>query len=176
MVHAINIRRPTTLTTSDDLGSIEKRGDEYEAVLERTLDHNLPAVWVMLTEPDKMEEWLASGEIKLSKGGGAKLNFVDSGIVIDSTVTEFDPPHVLEYSWSSCGEPLRPVRWELEATEDGSRLRLTLRNPADEDVARSCAGWEAHLMVLLAAIESVPIKFPFEHFMETREAYNELMA
>ena len=164
------------MTTSDDLGTIEKQGDEYEAVLERTLDHDLPAVWAMLTEPDRMVEWLAPGEIELRKGGAAKLNFVDSGIVIDSTVTEFDPQHLLEYSWSSPGEPLRPVRWELEATEGGSLLRLTLRNPEDEDVARSCAGWEAHLMMLLAAIEGVPIKFPFERFMETREAYNELMA
>ena len=108
--------------------------------------------------------------------GTAKLNFVDSGIVIDSKVSEFEAPNLLEYSWSSPGEPERPVRWELTPEGNSTRLKLTLRVPGEEDVARSCAGWEAHLMMLLAAIEGVPIKFPFERFQQTRAAYNEMLA
>ncbi len=42
-------------------------------------------------------------------------------------------------------------------------------------IARSCAGWEAHLMMLLASIEGVPIKFPFERFQSTRARYNEMI-
>jgi len=53
---------------------------------------------------------------------------------------------------------------------------MTLRTPSDEDIARSCAGFEAHLMILLAALEGVSIKFPFERFLETREAYNKMLA
>ncbi len=81
---------------------------------------------------------------------------------------------MLEYSWSGPGEPSRPIRWELLAAPDATRLTLTLKTPADEDIARSCAGWEAHLMMLLAAIEGVPIKFPFFRFQATREAYKSL--
>jgi uncharacterized protein YndB with AHSA1/START domain len=121
-------------------------------------------------------EWLAPGEIELRKGGAAKLNFTDSGTVIDSTVSEFEPPSLLEYSWSSPGEPTRPVRWETAPVTGGTRLTLTLQIPEDEDIARSCAGWEAHLMMLLAAIEGVPIKFPFERFQATREAYKSIIA
>lgn len=55
--------------------------------------------------------------------------------------------------------------------ENGTRLTLSLRSPEDEDIARTCAGWEAHLMMLMVAIEGLPIKFPFDHFMATREAY-----
>lgn len=126
----------------------------------------------MLTEPDRMVEWLAPGSIELRRGGAAKLNFTDSGIVIDSVVTAFEPMRLLEYSWSGPGEPERPVRWEIDPAGSGTRLRLTLGIPANEDVARSCAGWEAHLMMLLAAIEGVSIKFPFERFVATRKAYN----
>ena len=129
-------------------------------------------VWSMLTEPEKFVEWLAPGEIELEQGGAAKLNFTDSGTIIDSSVTACEPPRLLEYSWSGPGEPDRPVRWETAPTDDGTKLTLTLRVPDDEDVARACAGWEAHLMMLLAAIEGVPIKFPFERFVATREAYN----
>ena len=83
---------------------------------------------------------------------------------------------LLEYSWSGPGEPLRPLRWEIEKLDDGTRLTLSLYSPQDEDIARTCAGWEAHLMMLMAAIEGVPIKFPFDRFMATREAYKQMLA
>ncbi len=161
--------------SNEELGTIERRGSSFEARLERLIPHGTAEVWAMLTEPAKMVEWLAPGEIELKKGGAAKLNFVDSGIVIDSTVSEFEPEQLLEYSWSGPGEPERPLRWELAAIGNATRLTLTLRAPDDEDIARSCAGWEAHLMMLLAAIEGVPIKFPFERFQATRESYNALL-
>ncbi len=160
---------------NEELGTIKRVNGCYVARLERFLEHDQAAVWAMLTEPDRMVEWLAPGEIELRKGGTAKLNFTDSGIVIDSTVSEFEPPRLLEYSWSSPGEPTRPVRWETAAVASGTNLRLTLQLPGDEDIARSCAGWEAHLMMLLAAIEGVPIKFPFERFQATREAYKSMI-
>lgn len=160
---------------NEELGSISRTDDGFEATLERYLEHDQNKVWSMLTDPDRMVEWLAPGTIELKKGGAAKLNFVDSGIVIDSTVTDFDPPNVLEYSWSGPGEPERPIRWETQATEAGTKLTLKLKTPADDDIARSCAGWEAHLMMLMAAIEGVSIKFPFERFQSTRAAYNETL-
>ena len=63
------------------------------------------------------------------------------------------------------------MRWETFAQGGGTRLVLTLRIPQTEDIARSCAGWEAHLLMLHAALEGVPIKFPFDRFKATREAY-----
>ena len=161
---------------NEALGRIEREGSNYVARLERQIPHPPAAVWAMLTDPAKFVDWLAPGEIELAQGGAAKLNFVDSGIVIDSTVTAFEPERMLEYSWSGPGEPERPVRYEISPAGDGTRLTLTLTAPDDEDMARSAAGWEAHLMMLLAAIEGVPIKFPFERFQSTREAYNQQLA
>ena len=156
---------------TEELGIIERTNSQFVARLERVLEHDQQTVWAMLTEPSRMVDWLAPGKIEMRKGGAAKLNFVDSGIVIDSIVTEFEEPSLLEYSWSGPGEPSRPIRWELQAAAEATRLTLTLKTPDDEDIARSCAGWEAHLMMLLAAIEGVPVKFPFERFQATREAY-----
>lgn len=163
------------MTDNEALGTISRKDGQYEAKLERYIEHPQSEVWAMLTEPSRFVDWLAPGEIELSQGGAARLNFVDSGIVIDSTVTACEPPNLLEYSWSGPGEPLRPVRWQLTPVGDATRLTLTLGIPAEEDVARSCAGWEAHLMMLLAAIEGVPIKFPFERFQQTREAYKAML-
>jgi uncharacterized protein YndB with AHSA1/START domain len=161
---------------NEKLGTIRRITGRYETRLERFLEHDQSAVWAMLTEPNRIVEWLAPGEIELRKGGSAKLNFTDSGIVIDSTVSECEPPSLLEYSWSSPGEPTRPVRWETAPVSGGTSLTLTLQVPEDEDIARSCAGWEAHLLMLLAAIEGVPIKFPLERFQATREAYKVMIA
>ncbi|MEO2178192.1 MAG: SRPBCC family protein [bacterium] len=160
---------------NEELGSIEKADGYYNATLTRDIDQDQATVWSMLTKPSHFVNWLAPGEIELAQGGRATLNFTDSGIVIDSEVTKCQAPSLLEYSWSSGDEPQRPIRWELEPIDQRTRLSLTLGIPEDEEVARSCAGWEAHLMMMLAALEGVPIKFPFERFQATREAYKEMM-
>jgi hypothetical protein len=46
-----------------------------------------------------------------------------------------------------------------------------LHVPAGEDAARAAAGFETHLEMLAAALEGVPIKFPFQLFKELRAAY-----
>ena len=111
-----------------------------------------------------------------SRGGAARLDFADSGTVIDSQVSAFEPGRVLEYSWSSPGQPLRPVRWEIAAAGEATALTLIQRTPLDEDPGRACAGWEAHLEMLQAALEGVPIKFPFESFKAARDAYRPKVA
>lgn len=156
--------------TNEELGALCRVNGYLQGRLERPVEHDQQAVWSMLTAPERLVEWLAPGTIELRLGGAAKLNFTDSGTVIDSTVTAIDAPRLIEYSWSSPGEPSRPVRWETHAVDGGTRLTLIVSVPQNEDIARACAGWEAHLL-LLAAIEGVPIKFPFERFKVTREAY-----
>jgi len=159
----------------NELGTIRRVGNRFEARLERTLEHEQQAVWKMLTDPGLLPQWLAPGTLSLSKGGAARLSFPESGTNVESVVTEVDPPRLIEYSWSSPGEPDRPLRWEAVATTGGTRLSLTLGIPDSEDIARTCAGWEAHLEMLAAAMEGVPIKFPFERFKTTREAYRSLI-
>lgn len=156
---------------ANELGTIRRVGNRFEARLERTLEHDQQAVWKMLTDSSLLPQWLAPGTLSPSKGGVARLNFPESGTNVESVVTEVDPPRLIEYSWSSPGEPDRPLRWEAVATPEGTRLSLTLGIPDNEDIARTCAGWEAHLEMFAAAMEGVPIKFPFERFKATREAY-----
>ena len=158
-----------------ELGDIEIIGDEAEVRLVRTFDRPPQMVWGALTRSSRLVEWLAPGTVTQALGGAVKLDFADSGIVIDSRVTAFVPGRLLEYSWSGPGEPLRPVRWEIEAVSCGTRLTLTLTLPACEALARSCAGWEAHLEMLAAALQGVPIKFPFAQFKASREAYKARM-
>jgi uncharacterized protein YndB with AHSA1/START domain len=153
------------------LGTITRVGACFEARIVRAIDHDADTVWSWLTDSKLLPQWLAPGELAQEKGGPAKLNFPESGTNIDSVITDIDPPRLIEYSWSGKGEPERPLRWEVVPMPGGTQLTLTLRIPDNEDIARTCAGWEAHLEMLAAALEGVPIKFPFERFKAAREAY-----
>ncbi len=157
-------------------GRITRADDGYEGRLERVLGHDATALWAMLTEPVAMAQWLAPGVIKQHLGGAVRIDFADSGIVIDSTLTAFEPQRLLEYSWSSPGQPKRPLRWELQPCDGGTRLVLGVRVPKDEDPAKACAGFEGHLEMLAAALEGVPIRFPFDLFVQARKTYAEQVA
>ena len=52
--------------------------------------------------------------------------------------------------------------------QGGTRLTLTVRLPAGEDIAKVCAGFDAHPEMLAAALESVSIRFPFDHYLKQR--------
>jgi len=157
--------------SSEMLGALVVKDNHIEVTFVRELEHGQRSIWAMLTDSSKFIDWLAPGSIELRKGGRARLNFIDSGIVIDSIVSQFDPPRLLEYSWSGPGDPIIPIRWEIESMDRGARVILKLQSRNNEDVAKLCAGWEAHFMMLVAAIESKPILFPFEHFMSVQKDY-----
>ena len=157
-------------------GRISRLGNIFEARLERVFEHSQTTVWPMMTTPAALVLWLAPGTIEERAGGEVHIDFADSGITIKSTVARWDPPRLLEYSWSSGGEPERPLRWELEPVEVGTRLVLTLRLPTTEDVSKACAGFDAHLEMLAAALEGVPVRFPLDYYLERRRIYQEVTA
>lgn len=157
-------------------GRVRRTADGFEGRLERLLPHPPDAVWSMLTEPQGVVQWLAPGTIELREGGRVHVDFGDSGVVIDSTVSDLDPPRLIAYSWSGADEPARPLRWELGAEGAGTRLALTVLLPAGEDIAKACAGFDAHLEMLATALEGVPIRFPFELYLAARRGYQEALA
>ncbi|HEX7348347.1 MAG TPA: SRPBCC family protein [Rhodanobacteraceae bacterium] len=159
-------------------GHIDRRADgSFESRLERIYEgHDRAAVWQMLTDSSKLPQWIAAGTIEPRAGGKAHIDFIDSGIVIDSAITVFAPQRELAYSWSSGDQPARPLHWQLADAPGGTRLTLTVGTPADEDPAKACAGFEGHLEMLAAALEGVPIKFPFDVYKNARAAYSAQLA
>jgi len=157
-------------------GTITARPGYNDIRISRLFPHAPGKLWEALTKPEKLVLWLAPGKIELRKGGAAKLAFADSGIAIDSTVTDIEPPNVIAYSWSGPGEPDRPLRFQSRIVPGATELTLSVTIPANEDAARTAAGFEAHLEMLAAALEDVPIKFPFQQFKAIREIYKETLA
>jgi uncharacterized protein YndB with AHSA1/START domain len=141
-----------------------------------TFDNHLDDVWSALTDSRRLPVWLAPGAIEPRPGGWARLDFAQSGGLIESPVTDVEYQRRLEYSWSRPGEPVRPLRWDLEPIGPMTRLTLRLSLPTTEDVARAAAGWAAHLEMLWAALMGVPVKFPAAAFKAAREAYGRQLA
>jgi uncharacterized protein YndB with AHSA1/START domain len=156
--------------------TFEREAGFVAAVTTRRLDHPASAVWGMLAEPERMAEWLAPGRIEPRIGGAVRLDFADSGTVIESAVTAFEDGRLVEFSWSQPGEPTRPVRIALAPDGAATELTLTVRTPDGEDPARAAAGWAAHLAMLEAALAGAPIGFPFETFKAARETYKAAVA
>ena len=159
-----------------ELLGVVRSHDRVAARLELLLDEHIDKVWTALTAPDWLPKWLAPGHIDLKVGGEAALDFGDSGLAIGSQVTALVPGLLLEYGWSRPGEPARPLRWSLEPVGPQTRLTLALNLPVADDVARSLAGWAAHLDMLVAALAGIPIKFPFDVFQEARAIYRARLA
>lgn len=137
---------------------------------ERVLPGPIERVWAYLTESEKRRRWLAAGEMEMRLGGSVELHFRHSelspaaeptperyrgqdGASFRGTVTRFDPPHVLSYTWA--GEPGEDseVTFELTPRGDGVLLVLTHRRLVDRAMLLSVAGgWHVHLDILADVI------------------------
>src|SRR3984957_434179 len=107
--------------------TFEREAGFTTATTTRQLDHPVAAVWRMIAEPARVAEWLAPGRIELRVGGAVRLEFADSGTVIDSAVSAFEDGRLVAFSGSKPGEPLRPVRIALSPDGAGATLTLTAK-------------------------------------------------
>lgn len=158
-------------------GDLTLQGDRVEIQLERQIDHSQARVWEMLTDSVHLARWLAPGVIEQRPGGRVQLEFGNSGTPIDCHIRACEPPHLLAYSWSAGDDPERPLTWKLDplgGSGEATRLRLTLSLPNDELVPIACAGWDAHLEMLMAALEGISIHFPADRFRQARAVFSEL--
>lgn len=160
------------MTRSVGARALRRADGRVEGVLARDLPHSAERVWAYLINPEFLPLWLAEGRVEPRLDGFARLDFGQSGSVIDSRVTQVISLQALDYSWSRPGEPDRPLRWRLRAFGPAeTRLLLSVTVQEADDPARALAGWDAHLEMLAAALEGVPIKFPFQHFQAVRAVH-----
>ena len=134
-------------------GTIEQRSGEAVIRFERTLAHPVDRVWAALTEPAQLIAWWGAADVDLADGRFTVrwLNTDDegNGVTMAATITELDPPRLLELR----GEPHGVLRFELDDEGDATRLTFTstLALP-DEFRTKVLAGWHFHLDALATAL------------------------
>jgi uncharacterized protein YndB with AHSA1/START domain len=129
--------------------------EKWTLVLVRELRHSPEKVWQALTDPVHLREWApfdADGNLGTA-GATVKLTTVGAPTprITETTVTRADPPQVLEYTWGNFD-----MRWELEATGDGTRMTLWT-NIGHRFIAMGAAGWHICFDVLDRLLAGQPI-------------------
>jgi uncharacterized protein YndB with AHSA1/START domain len=128
---------------------VRKDGEKWTLILVRELRHAPEKVWMALTNPAHIREWAPFDVDGRLDTVGAAVNFtwVGTGRPVATTVTRADAPEVLEYG---------DIRWELEATVDGTRL--TLWHKIDRRfISMGAAGWHICFDVLDRQLSGTPI-------------------
>ena len=132
-------------------GTVTNFEESATVRFERLIDQSPETVWEALVKPELLAEWLAPATFDGFAGGSVALDF-DEDQKVTGTVLVWEPPSVLEYSWTFTGESDSMLRFELTAVESGTRLVLEHRLlPPDQAVGYG-AGWHAHLDILEATV------------------------
>ena len=143
-----------------------------EVVFVRQLPGPIERVWDYLTDAELRATWFCGGVLEPRKGGQGELRFfhanlsgpgdvipekyaemAEKGHIMHVTVTAWEPPHLLSYTWDDGEEPgaRSEVSFELEPL--GDSVRLTLHHRKLSDVQSVASGWHTHLDILLAKLE-----------------------
>lgn len=159
------------------LGTIEEMSGKHVLRYERRLDHPVERVWAALTERDQLALWLAAAdELEPVQGGrialrwlnvpdspqeweehGIELGDVDPAAPVTGTITELDPPRLIEYDTDKMGR----MRWELRPDGDGCVLAFTntIELPDGFPATQTLAGWHIHLDHLVDALAGRPVEW-----------------
>ena len=107
------------------------------------------------------------------KAAGSSLHFDNPpGYEVNGTVTRVDAPHVLEYTWTSPGEPEGAVKWQLIPVGDRCILLFTHTVHGHWDEAGTLAAWHVHLALLATSLAGLPTwPFPDARWTELHERY-----
>lgn len=153
--------------------------------LQRRLPGPIERVWSYLTDSDLRAQWLASGTMPLQAGASFELVWRNDdlsgsaaerpeGFDAESRATcrfiEVHAPHRLRYIWPGVGE----VTIELEMIRDEVLLTLTHERLIGERlILNVCAGWHAHLALLIARVEGTAPPSLWATWKQLRKHYEE---
>jgi uncharacterized protein YndB with AHSA1/START domain len=131
-----------------NLARVQKGGDKWTLILVRELHHSPEKVWQALTDPAHLREWAPFvTDETLGAVGTVKLTWVGRPTPIETKVTRAEAPKALEYG---------DMRWELEASGDGTRL--TLWHSIDRRfISWGAAGWHISFDVLERLLAGKPL-------------------
>lgn len=154
-------------------GLVREVVEGYELRFERQLHAPIDEVWALLTEPDRIEEWLGVADVQLRPGGRYHLLEV-GGQGIAGVILTLEPPHVLEHTWNSAEWSGGTVRYELSEVNGKTRLVFTHIHPAkswEQYRYKSLAGWHTLLELLELAAEGRPETWHMSRWQAHHDRY-----
>jgi uncharacterized protein YndB with AHSA1/START domain len=161
--------------------------DDSTLRIQRRLPGPIERVWTYLTDGELRRQWLASGTMPAQAGASFELVWRNDelsaspaerpeGFSAESRATcrllEIDAPRRLRYLWPEVGE----VSFELEPVAGDVLLTVTHRRLSGERlILNVCAGWHAHLALLVAHLEGQTPPSLWRTWKQLREEYQALV-
>lgn len=142
--------------TRDADGTVTDLGDGlYDVRFERHIAKPIEKVWAAITEPVRLEAWLAQAKVDLRVGGFIDLYWPVPGDGLKTRIVELDPPRLFAFGWPEPdGAPDSIVRFELREEAGGCLLVLTNTLLRTEFLLSVATGWHTHLDQLPVAVNS----------------------
>jgi uncharacterized protein YndB with AHSA1/START domain len=137
-------------------GVVTALGDGlYDVRYERHIAKPIEKVWAAITEPVRLEAWLAQAKVDLRVGGFIELYWPGPDDGMKTQIVALDPPRLFAFGWPEPdGAPDSLVRFELSEEAGGCRLVLINTLLRTEFVLSVAVGWHTHLDQLPAAVIS----------------------
>jgi uncharacterized protein YndB with AHSA1/START domain len=158
-------------------GTLRMDGDRCVLRFERRLAHPVAKVWRAITDPEHLAHWYPMRrELEPAVGGKVREGDPAAPGVIHGTVTEYDPPRVLEYTLSTEGVPMagfgdrRTSRFELSPDPIGCLLVFTHTFSDRAGAASFATGWQGCLDALESLLSGARLE-RFDRWTEHHEEY-----
>jgi len=140
------------MTDNQQLGTFERHGDHLDVRFERHYPRPAETVWSALTDPVRLADWMGVSYVEPHVGGRFET-MLDASHPMTGRVLVWDPPKVLEFSWSNGHAPDSTIRYELAPDGNGTRVIFTHRHMPYATSALMLPGWHVFFARLARLLE-----------------------
>jgi uncharacterized protein YndB with AHSA1/START domain len=131
------------------VGSLRAAGGKAVVRMEDSFDTDIDDLWSAITDPQRLERWVATVEGDLRLGGEFRARFT-SAYEGPGRVDVCDPPRRLLVTMDPGQDDETVIEAELSPDGDRTRLVVEERGLPLGDAAGYGAGWQAHIEDLAA--------------------------
>jgi uncharacterized protein YndB with AHSA1/START domain len=139
------------MAATESLGTFERRGEHIDVRFVRHYPRPVEKVWSALTDPARLADWMGASHVEPFVGGRFDL-MTDNEHGSTGRVRVWDPPRVLEFSWSNTHSTDSVVRCELTPEAGGTRLVFIHQGMPYATSALMLPGWHGYLAALASVV------------------------
>jgi uncharacterized protein YndB with AHSA1/START domain len=143
------------MNRTEALGAFDRNDDYIDVRFERHYPRPVETVWSALTDPARLADWMGEAQVEPYVGGRYDM-MLDGPHPMTGRILIWEPPHILEITWSNADAPDSIVRYELARDGDGARLIFTHKRMPYASSALMLPGWHVFLARLGRLVEGAP--------------------
>jgi uncharacterized protein YndB with AHSA1/START domain len=128
------------MSATEELGAFKRRDDHIDVRFERHYPSPVETVWSALTDPARLADWMGVSHVEPFVGGRFDM-MLDGPHPMTGRVLVWEPPQVLELTWSNADAPDSTVRYELTREGHGTRLIFMHKGMPYASSALMLPGW-----------------------------------